>query len=235
MGKRIDRAAIKAEARGLIWTGRRSVIGAGAVYFGVTLVLSLLLLLLEMQPIAISTATIYLQLPMVNTFLTILIYLISALLAPGFVFFCMEIRRGVETPYAALFDGFEHAGKLIWANVVINVRILLWSFLFIVPGLVAMYRYRFAIYNIIENPSLTVTQAIELSKVQTYGMKGQLLACDLSFLGWVFLSMMFCAVPLIWVNPYMVLTDLGFYAVGKTRVSPTGGPEEPWSGWQGQG
>ena len=91
------------------------------------------------------------------------------------------------------------------------------------------------IYNIIENPSLTVTQAIELSKVQTYGMKGQLLACDLSFLGWVFLSMMFCAVPLIWVNPYMVLTDLGFYAVGKTRVSPTGGPEEPWSGWQGQG
>ena len=42
MGKRIDRAAIKAEARGLIRTGRRSVIGAGAVYFGVTLVLSLL-------------------------------------------------------------------------------------------------------------------------------------------------------------------------------------------------
>ena len=233
MGKRIDRAAVKAEARALIRTGRRSVVGAGAIYFGISLVLSALLFLLEWQPVAISTETIYLQLPAVNTFLTILINLISSLLGLGFVSFCMEIQRGYATPYAALFDGFERAGKLIWATIVINVRVLLWSFLFIVPGLVAMYRYRFAIYNILENPSLTATQAIELSKVQTYGMKGQLLACDLSFLGWLLVCLLFCALPLVWVNPYMVLTDLGYYAVGKTRVSPTGtrGDGVDWRPW----
>ena len=147
------------------------------------LVLSLLLLLLEMQPITISTATIYLQLPAVNTFLTILIYLISALLAPGFVFFCMEIRRGVETPYAALFDGFEHAGKLIWANVVIKCADPAVEFPVYCAGACGYVPLPVAIYNIIENPSLTVTQAIELSKVQTYGMKGQLLACGPEFSG----------------------------------------------------
>ena len=215
MKERINRPAVKAEARRLVRTGKRSVIGAGAIYIGIAVVLAVLLYVLETWPVALNTGSLYLQLPVINTFFLVFINLLLLLLGAGFDLFCMEIRRGEETPLSAMFDSFSFAGKIIWVTIVVNVRIFLWSLLFTVPGIVAAYRYRFALYNVLEDPSLTATQAIARSKAQTYGMKGQLLACDFSFLGWVLLSLLTCGLLLIWLVPYMVMTNLGYYEIGK--------------------
>ena len=219
MKERINRPAVKAEARRLVRTGKRSVIGAGAIYIGIAVVLAVLLYVLETWPVALTTSTLYLQLPIINTFFLVFINLLLLLLGAGFDLFCMEIRRGEETPLSAMFDSFSFAGKIIWVTIVVNVRIFLWSLLFTIPGIVAAYRYRFALYNVLENPSLTATQAIELSKAQTYGMKEQLLTCDLSFMGWILLSLLTCGLLLIWVVPYMVMTNLGYYEIGKIWVN----------------
>lgn len=47
------------------------------------------------------------------------------------------------------------------------VFIALWSMLLIVPGIIAAYRYRFALYNLCENPELGVMEALAMSKAQT--------------------------------------------------------------------
>ena len=74
-------------------------------------------------------------------------------------------------PLTTLFDGFSIAGKVILLEIVASIFIFLWSLLFIIPGIIAIYRYRFALYNLLENPDLGLLEAINLSKEQTYGYK----------------------------------------------------------------
>ena len=91
-------------------------------------------------------------------------------------------------PYLGLFDGFSFAGKLILLALVQYIFIFLWTLLFIIPGFIAAYRYRFAVYNLCENPDMGVMEAINMSKAQTAGFKWQLFVLDLSFIGWRILS-----------------------------------------------
>ena len=69
----------------------------------------------------------------------------------------------------------------------------LWSLLFIIPGIIAGYRYRFALYNLCENPEMGVMEALNMSKAQTRGHKWELFVLDLSFLGWELL----CTLPML--------------------------------------
>ena len=57
-----------------------------------------------------------------------------------------------------------------------------------IPGIIAAYRYRFALYNLCENPEISIMEALDMSKRQTLGYKGQLFMLDLSYLGWALLA-----------------------------------------------
>lgn len=206
----INRPAVKSAARDFIRGGRRSVLGLSAVYLGILLLLSgvdaLFFTLTEGDG---STM-----------FLSVLVGLMSAVLAAGYALFCMGIVRGEETPFSVLFDGFGMAGRVIFLTVLMWAKILLWSMLFWIPGIIAAYRYRFALYNLLENPDLSASQAIALSGIQTSGMKGQLFLLDLSFIGWVLLTMFTAGAAGLYLAPYMQLADLGYYEAGKRVISP---------------
>jgi len=49
---------------------------------------------------------------LVSTFLSILTTLAGWILAAGFAFYCMDIRRRERSEYAVLFDGFSFTGKI---------------------------------------------------------------------------------------------------------------------------
>ena len=114
-------------------------------------------------------------------------------------------------PQSTLFYGFSIAGKVILLEIVAGIFIFLWSLLLIIPGIIATYRYRFALYNLLENPDLGILEAINLSKEQTYGYKWQLFVLDLSFLGWLILDVFTMGFLGIWLIPYITLTDIAFY------------------------
>lgn len=123
-----------------------------------------------------------------STFLSILIKLLTMVLTSGFVLYCMAVRRGERAEFLTLFDGFSFAGKIIALNLLMYVYISLWTMLFVIPGIVAAYRYRFALFNLYENPDITPFQALDMSKRQTMGYKAQLFALDVSYLGWFILA-----------------------------------------------
>lgn len=95
-------------------------------------------------------------------------------LSAGFVLYCMAVRRGQRAEFLTLFDGFSFVGKVIGLNIVIGVFTFLWSLLFVIPGIIASYRYRFALYNLYENPGIGIMEALDMSKQQTVGYKSQL-------------------------------------------------------------
>ena len=94
----------------------------------------------------------------------------------------MGIRQGLTMPYSSLLEGLSVAGKIIWCYVLMVIKTFLWSMLFLIPGIIAAYRYRFAYYNILTDPTLTAGDAIRLSCQQTNGIKMELFILDLSFL-----------------------------------------------------
>lgn len=158
-------------------------------------------------------------------FFTTLVSLFTLILNGGYYIYCMGIRQGLRMPYATLADGLAAAGKLIWCWVQVSVRVFLWSLLFVIPGIIASYRYAFAYYNILTDPSLTAGEAIRLSCEQTRGMKGALFVLDLSFLGWNLLSYITMGLADIWVTPYQVLCHLAYFEDAQRRLgrAPYGG------------
>lgn len=171
----IDRRRAKAEANTLLRTARVSPKAFTALYFSIILGMDLL-------NSFVDDSSLF------STFFWIFVNLIVILLNSGFTLYCMAIRRHEEAEFLTLFDGFSFAGKVVALNVVRYAVILLWSFLFVIPGLIASYRYRFALMNLYENPELGVFECMRLSAQQTMGYKSQLLMLDLSYLGWTILA-----------------------------------------------
>jgi len=183
----INRKSLKREVRTQLKDAQVSPKAMVALYSGLTLVLNML---------SYVGTTGFL-----STFLSILITLLTMVLASGFTLYCMAVRRGERAEFLTLFDGFSFAGKVIAVNLLMYLYITLWTMLFVIPGIIAAYRYRFALFNLYENPNISPFQALEMSKRQTTGYKIQLFLLDFSYIGWLLLA----AIP--------VYIESGFVAV----------------------
>ena len=170
----IDRRALKAETRETLAEAQVSPKAFTALYLALVL--------------AMNLVDSFTGIGMLATFVSILITLLALVLEAGFVLYCMAVRQGERAEFLALFDGFSFAGKVIGLSIVKYFFIFLWSLLFTIPGIIAAYQYRFALYNLCENPEISIMEALDMSKRQTLGYKGQLFMLDLSYLGWALLA-----------------------------------------------
>lgn len=170
----IDRPKRKWEAAELLRTAQVSPKAMTALYMAILIVLGLI----DFVPGS----------GFFSIFISIFTSLLSSVLGAGFVLYCMAIYRGERAEYLTLFDGFSFVGKIILLEIVSSFFILLWAMLFVIPGLIAAYRYRFAAFNLYENPGIGAMEALDMSKRQTYGYKWQLFVLDLSYFGWALLS-----------------------------------------------
>ena len=174
MAELIDRRSLKAEVRETLRDAQVSPRAMTALY---------LALLLVMNLVDSLTGT---GLP--ATFVMILVTLLGLVLDVGYILYCMAVRRGERAEFLTLFDGFSFAGKVVLLGLLQAALVYLWSLLFVIPGIVAAYRYRFAFCNLCEDPGLSPLEALNMSKRQTAGYKAQLLTLDLSYLGWMILA-----------------------------------------------
>ena len=88
-----------------------------------------------------------------------------------------------------------------------DLYILLWSLLFVVPGIIKAYEYFMVPYLLTENPNLSTDEALEMSKEMMYGHKWNTFVLQLSFLGWdILASFTFGLLHLFYVTPYRNLT-----------------------------
>ena len=171
----MDRKLLKEQAAALLETAQVSPKGMTALYLALGGALTFLGGLGE-------------NAGLLSIFLVVLTVLLSLVLDAGFVLYCMAVRRRERAEYLTLFDGFSMAGKFILLALAKYLFIFLWSLLFVIPGIIAAYRYRFALYNLLENPELGVIDALNMSKQQTMGYKGQIFMLDVSYLGWSVLA-----------------------------------------------
>lgn len=179
----LDRVSLKNEAKGILRGARVSPYLFTLLFMGISLVLTAVSDFVSFDEdmvhniyystgVDLSFLVLHRAFPAaLVTFVSILVSLLSVLLNAGYYRYHLAVRRGEEVPYLGLFDGFSFAGKLILLALVQYIFIFLWTLLFIIPGFIAAYRYRFAVYNLCENPDMGVMEAINMSKAQTAGFK----------------------------------------------------------------
>lgn len=140
----------------------------------------------------------------------LVISLVSFILMAGFIIFIINTIRNNSPVYQNLLDGFSNAGKLVLLYFLESLFIALWSMLLVVPGIIAAYRYRMAIYILLDNPEMGVMECIKKSKEMMKGHKWELFSLDLSFLGWYILGGIVFLVK-IYTAPYTRCTYVLYY------------------------
>lgn len=109
--------------------------------------------------------------------------------------------------------GFENSYKNVTKVMFFRtLYTLLWSLLFVIPGIIKAYEYYMIPYLLAENPNLTKEQAFALSKQMMMGQKWSTFVLELSFIGWQILSVFTLGIlGIFYVGPYSYATYAALY------------------------
>ena len=120
-----------------------------------------------------------------------------------------------RSPEPVTFGNFIE-GLNNWARATLAILwqflwILLWSFLFIIPGIIKAFAYSQTLYIVAEYKEVSVTKAMNISKVITRGHKWDIFVMYLSFIGWDFLCIFTLGIGTLWLTPYKNMTYTNAY------------------------
>ncbi len=115
------------------------------------------------------------------------------------------LGRTYRSDLGSLFSSFSSGRYLNIVKVMFfkGLFVWLWSFLFVIPGVIKSYQYRMVPYILAENPGMDWREVLKISRAMTQGYKWNLFLLDLSFLGWFLLGSMLCGVGLLFVKIYI--------------------------------
>jgi len=132
-----------------------------------------------------------------------------------------------QPKFELLFSRFTIFGRALALRLLMFLKILAWTLLFIVPGIVAAYRYAMAPFLLAEHPEMTAMEAIELSKQMMNGNKGRLFGLQLSFIGWYLLAACTFGIGWVFLAPYTKAADAAFYMELTGRLPQNGTQTQP--------
>ena len=154
--------------------------------------------------------------------------------------FLLATARGETPSLAVLKTSFQGYENLVAAHLLTELKVLLWSLLLVIPGIVASYRYAMVPWILAEDPSCSAAQALQRSKEMTDGHKLEMLGLSLSFLGWMLLSLLFTlGLGLIPLCVYQAAAFANLYLALKKGEEgagpPAGGPSSSQAAQAGEG
>ncbi len=119
--------------------------------------------------------------------------------------------------------GFKPYLHKVWGMLLMYILIVLWTLLFIIPGIIKTYSYAMTPYILHENPELSASEAIHRSRMMMKGHKFDLFWLQLSFIGWFFLCLLTTGIGFLWLQPYYYTAQAAFYEEVKSSYALEGG------------
>ena len=148
--------------------------------------------------------------PGVGGILSVLLYGPNSVGVAGI--FLNQSRTLQQIDVGNMFGGFskDFGGNLL-LGLMIRLFTVLWSLLFIIPGIVKMYAYSMAFYIKNDHPDYDWKKCMDESQIMMNGHKSELFVLDLSFIGWYIVGSFCLGIGVLWVNAYMEATHAEFY------------------------
>ncbi|OJG73959.1 hypothetical protein RV12_GL000540 [Enterococcus quebecensis] len=96
-------------------------------------------------------------------------------------------------------------------NVLLGFLLVIFSLLMILIGIFISGVFQFAVWVKIDDPDLSVGDAIKYVLYLMKGRFGQYLLLQLSFIGWFIIGILVVGIGLLWVIPYHDVAIASFY------------------------
>lgn len=171
----------------------------------------------------------------IGSFLGLVTFVIGGTVKLGYCKYLLKLHDGEEGELKDLFSEFDRFTDGFLLSLLSAIYVFLWTMLFVIPGIVAVFKYAMAPFILLERPGLSPNDAITASKEMMDGHKAELFILDLSFIGWMLLNVATLGIGSLWLNPYMNAARAAFYRdIGYSRPIPaaTGTePQEPANPW----
>ncbi len=126
--------------------------------------------------------------------------------------FLKQTRTGEKMDIGDIFNGFrEDFSNTFLIGLMTTIFTMLWSLLFIIPGIVKALSYSMAMYIKVDHPDYDWKQCIDESQRMMQGHKGELFVLNLSFIGWMIVGACCAGIGGFWVEAYMQAATSQFY------------------------
>lgn len=150
--------------------------------------------------------------------MAVVYFVLGSIISVGYARFNLDLVDHGEPGFETLFSYFSYWKTTAIARLLQSVYVLLWSLLFIIPGVIATYSYAMTEFILAENPDLTASEAIARSKEMMSGNRWRLFCLHFSFIGWDILSSLTLGIGNLWLRPYKQAANAVFYR----EISGTG-------------
>ena len=137
----------------------------------------------------------------------------------GITSYYLKLSRGEKVEFKEIFSKMNLALPYIYISVVTGILIILWSFLFIIPGIMAILNYSLIHYIKLDNPFLEELELVKKSKQMMTGYKFDYLKLVFSFIGWFILGLFTFGILYLWLIPYVNATMANFYNQIKYEIT----------------
>lgn len=138
-------------------------------------------------------------------------FIVNGLITFGSLSFYLKISRGEEVEFNELFKKTHMFIPYILISLLTGIFTVLWSFLFLIPGIIAALSYSQSLLIALDNPNMDAMETIKKSKELIDGHKMDYFVLNLSFIGWGILGIFTCGILYFWLIPYISVTQMHFY------------------------
>ena len=141
--------------------------------------------------------------------------LLVAPIAIGYNRIHMDLSIDKVPQIETVFDGFKNGkfGNNFLALLLVQLFVLFWCLLFIIPGIIKMFSYAMTPFILAdpEYDGIQPVDAITKSREMMNGHKMDLFILILSFIGWIILIPLTFGLLFLYVGPYVQQATTEFY------------------------
>ena len=129
----------------------------------------------------------------------------------------LERTRGGEeeltrfTLQYAINHAYANTRFLVAGLLIMLISMVLAILTLGIGAIIVNYMYSMVPYLLHDYPELTPREAMKISREMMSGQKWNLFVLDLTFIGWILLSILTAGIGMIFVEPYMSTTRAAYY------------------------
>lgn len=123
------------------------------------------------------------------------------------------IKNTNSTPaFADAFSGFKvRYRRNIGTLLLVGIKVVLWSILFVIPGIIKSYEYAIIPHILADDPEISSKDAFKKAKEMMNGNKFRLFKLNISFIGWYVLCFVTFGIGTFFLMPYINAATAEFY------------------------
>lgn len=120
--------------------------------------------------------------------------------------------------FADAFSGFKvKYGRNIGTLLLVGIKTVLWTLLFIIPGIIKSFEYAIIPYILADDPEISSKDAFKKAKQMMNGNKWRLFKLEFSFIGWTLLCVLTLGIGTFFLIPYVNAAAAEFYVELKNK------------------